>query len=593
MVQRFFATVLLLGILFVVSFAHAQQNAPVSLSGHWEYLAFDLPNDSHSIFPDSDEAWSPVDHPKHKNPKCSTDVWFRVKLPEWQGDDPAIFIRVVKQNIEVYLDSTMIYSFGNFSSKEQITYSALNWHLFNLPDHFAGKTLTLHIRARHDFPGIMGDILIGSRSAIVGKMFRDNIGVVLIGLLFILSGILSALVFSLINEIKIYIGFVLLQIAVGVQTVAVSPIMQLIVSAPLSLHYIIYNATLFAALIGFVLLAANIVETKYRVVFKQFARVLTVLSIVVLIVNVVFHPFQRYISVPIYALMIVVASTFLYTSLKSYHKVGRHKQLFILGLNGYSLFVFIEILFYYFGIINSEGNLDSWFLHAGALCLFLFLLWIVVWRFFEMNKQTIVSLQHDRERIARDLHDEIGPRLTEIKIVGETIKLQTISSQSVHEKMDELIQAADHAVSSFGEIVWALTPTNNTVEELGSYLGQYASEFLAKFGVSCRLNLPSVFPDRKIDYIMSRNLVMAVKEILNNIVKHAGASLVLVTINIQGAHLLIEINDNGQGFDPGKVRPHGNGLKNIRHRIEKAGGRLKVESQSGHGTTIGINIVLG
>jgi hypothetical protein len=123
--ERFLKTLLFLGFLFAACLVCAQQNAPLFLSGNWEYLAFDLPDDGHSIFPDADEAWSPLDHPKHKNPKCTTDVWFRIKMPDWQGDDPAIFISVVKQIIEVYLDSALIYCYGDFTSKQLIAYSGL------------------------------------------------------------------------------------------------------------------------------------------------------------------------------------------------------------------------------------------------------------------------------------------------------------------------------------------------------------------------------------------------------------------------------------------------------------------------------------
>jgi signal transduction histidine kinase len=377
-----------------------------------------------------------------------------------------------------------------------------------------------------------------------------------------------------------------------VQTVAVSPILQLIVSAPRTIHYI-DNITMFAALIGFVFLVANLVDEKYRIIFKRIALLLVVLTITTMAIDITLQPFQRYISIPLYMAMLAIVVLFLSVSIKSYRSVAHHKQLFLLGLNAYALFAFIEILVYYMGIYNSAGNLGSWFLQAGALCLFFFLSWIVVSRFVEMNKQTIISLRHDRERIARDLHDEIGPRLTEIKMVGAMIKEHTLTGESANQKMDELMQASDQAVSSFGEIIWALTPSNNTVEELGSYLGQYASGFLEKFDISCRLVLPPEFHDLKIDYTLSRNLVMAVKEILNNIVKHAGASLVHVDINLTGNELHIEITDNGKGFDHSKVRPHGNGLKNISHRIEKTGGRVKVESLIGVGTSIRINIILG
>ena len=107
-----FTALLYYSLAILAQPAYARQELTVLLNSNWLYLAADLPANDCSLFPGADAAWIPVEILKHISPRCTSDVWFRTTMPEWQGDDPAIFIRVVKQNIEVFLDSTLIYPFG-------------------------------------------------------------------------------------------------------------------------------------------------------------------------------------------------------------------------------------------------------------------------------------------------------------------------------------------------------------------------------------------------------------------------------------------------------------------------------------------------
>ncbi len=569
--------------------AHTSTSSVIELKG-WQYRTGNSPSNANGkpLFirkSYEDTAWKPIDYPSAFDQYCRSDVWFRKTLPAWNSKNPTIFVRLVKDMMEVYLGDEKIYSSGDFSSKQKITFSGLDWHLFELPDGFAGKTLIIHVRADHPYPGIMGDVLLGSEKAIVGDLVKKNLVAAFLSILFLISGFISILILSVIKELDAYKGFVILQISMGIWTLVNSPILQFVVTAPRIMFYL-FDISMFSAAIGFLLLAETIIAERYKLIFKRIRQFFIIFCTGSTVIVIALHPFNRYIAIPFYLSVLCAILIFIFLSLKSYRIVGHTEKFFLLALNTYTIFTLIELARYYIGVFQGSGPTNEYFLNIGGFCLFLFLTWAIVSQYVEMNKRIITSQERERVRIARDLHDEIGPRLTEIRMVTETAKQQSESGNSINEKLDELSSASDNVASTFGEIVWVLNPTNNTLEELGTYIGQCAVDFLRKADIRCRLELPPAFPEIEIPYEARRNIIMAVKETLNNVVRHAGATMVTVTLSMEREQLLITLRDDGHGFEMEGVSPFGHGLKNIRHRIESIGGTANIESVINSGTTI-------
>ena len=199
------------------------------------------------------------------------------------------------------------------------------------------------------------------------------------------------------------------------------------------------------------------------------------------------------------------------------------------------------------------------------------------------------ALEAERSRIARDLHDDLGSRLTEINFLASTSRLpdspgETQSTfQAISERARALVKALD-------VIVWAVDPEDNSLQSLADYLCSYTREYLANSSIPCRFKVPITCPELSVDGKVRHEIFMVVKEILNNIVRHAEATEVTLQMALDGA-LQINIIDNGCGFDPSNG-VDGHGLKNCATRVAKIGGSFQIESRGGSGATFHIQIPL-
>jgi signal transduction histidine kinase len=199
------------------------------------------------------------------------------------------------------------------------------------------------------------------------------------------------------------------------------------------------------------------------------------------------------------------------------------------------------------------------------------------------------ALEAERSRIARDLHDDLGSRLTEINFLASTSQLPR-SMDETHTTFKAISERARALVKALDVIVWAVDPADNSLQSLADYLCGYTREYLANSSIPGRFKVPIACPELSVDGKVRHEVFMVVKEILNNIVRHAEATEVKLQMNI-GDALEIEIVDNGKGFDPA-IGADGHGLKNCSARLAKIGGSFQIESLTGTGTTFHIHIPL-
>ena len=135
-------------------------------------------------------------------------------------------------------------------------------------------------------------------------------------------------------------------------------------------------------------------------------------------------------------------------------------------------------------------------------------------------------------------------------------------------------------VDKMSEIIWAMSSSNDSLANLIAYMRSFAAEFLEHAHITHQFYIPETIPNIKLSGGTRRNIYLAVKESLHNVVKHAKATEVIVEVKVH-RNMTIMIKDNGKGFDQEKVRLFGNGLKNIQKRMMSVGGNADISSNNG------------
>ncbi|MDP3069860.1 MAG: sensor histidine kinase [Opitutaceae bacterium] len=201
------------------------------------------------------------------------------------------------------------------------------------------------------------------------------------------------------------------------------------------------------------------------------------------------------------------------------------------------------------------------------------------------------AVEDERTRMARDLHDEMGARFTQISLLAGRALKAAPPDESVREPIRHINGAVKELASALEEIVWAANPSHDSLEGFSNYLSQYTGTVLRDAGLRCRLDIPTILPSRTLPSGLRHRLMMAVKEALNNALKHARATEVRVQLELVGQRLFVTVADDGGGFDPATVK-HGNGLDHLGRRMEEVGGTCAVESRPGGGTRVRLDVPL-
>jgi ligand-binding sensor domain-containing protein/signal transduction histidine kinase len=205
------------------------------------------------------------------------------------------------------------------------------------------------------------------------------------------------------------------------------------------------------------------------------------------------------------------------------------------------------------------------------------------------------ALEKERFRIARDLHDQLGANLTQVALLGEMAEADKNSPAEIESHAQQISQAARETTRSLDEIVWAVNPSNDTLEGLVNYVCKYAQEYLALAGLRYRAEVPAQLPVVNIPPEVRHNVFLAFKEAVNNVVKHAQASEVRIRLQLQPGNFALSIEDNGRGLGgrDTNAAPARNGLRNMRKRMEDIHGEFSISPGTGGGTMVCLAVPFG
>jgi hypothetical protein len=218
-------------------------------------------------------------------------------------------------------------------------------------------------------------------------------------------------------------------------------------------------------------------------------------------------------------------------------------------------------------------------LAAAALYLFFYLL-------FRSRMRVVVERERLRMRIATDLHDDIGSSLSRIAIWSDVAaKELERGAGSLSDPLKRIGQVSREALDSMSDIVWAVNPKFDRFSDLVTRMRCYVGDLSSDTGIPMTFDANGDHSDAAVGPELRRDLFLALKEMLNNAVRHSGCQKCAVLLLLDSHAVTLQVSDDGQGFDTRSARS-GNGIDNMARRAARLGGALRVDSAPGCGTRV-------
>jgi len=235
-------------------------------------------------------------------------------------------------------------------------------------------------------------------------------------------------------------------------------------------------------------------------------------------------------------------------------------------------------------IISPPFWQTPWFI---ALCVLL--LAAALYGIYRYRISQLIRLQKVRNRIASDLHDDIGSALTHISILSELSKAGISPTAETSAFLNRISEEVASSGQALDDIVWSINSSNDSMEQMVARMRRYAAEILESRVEKYMIDFDDRFAHRKLSMEQRRDFFLLFKEVINNIYKHSKATQVEIRIWFEKNDLHLQVKDNGVGFDKSRSTER-NGIKNMQARAEKWKGHFLIRSEPGKGTETSISI---
>lgn len=194
----------------------------------------------------------------------------------------------------------------------------------------------------------------------------------------------------------------------------------------------------------------------------------------------------------------------------------------------------------------------------------------------ELEKQK--SIEQERERISHDMHDDLGAGISALKLQAEFLK-QRAEDEDLKSDIDELLKTSEEMNLSMREMLWSLNSGNDTLGSFMDYSKMYAYNFLKKTKIQLNIVEDGIIFETTITTEQRRNLFLCLKEALNNAYKHSESNQLKLSFIQKEKEFMMKISDNGIGINHEKSE--GNGLRNMKRRMQEQNGHCEVTTENG------------
>ncbi|MEI6433961.1 MAG: two-component regulator propeller domain-containing protein [Bacteroidota bacterium] len=232
---------------------------------------------------------------------------------------------------------------------------------------------------------------------------------------------------------------------------------------------------------------------------------------------------------------------------------------------------------------------ETWWAYIAYILIVVAGIWASIYFTLEFQRRKIRLIENERNRISRELHDDIGAELSRITVISQLLQKKTNMDGDIQEKLRKISDAGKRVLGSIGEIIWTMNPQNDDLESLVAYIRRFVTEYLETNDIEVNIEFPDEIPEKAISDEYRRNVFLVVKEAIYNITKYSMATSVRLSMKLREKMVEFEISDNGTGFSVNEKQNRGNGLRNMNQRMKDIGGTFFISSEINQGTLIRIS----
>jgi signal transduction histidine kinase len=193
--------------------------------------------------------------------------------------------------------------------------------------------------------------------------------------------------------------------------------------------------------------------------------------------------------------------------------------------------------------------------------------------------QVALAKENERNRIAADMHDELGAGISSLRLIGELAERKD-SLPEIKNDIERFTSSAKDLGQKVKDIVWTLNPENDSLANFIYYIHRYGQKLFEDTAISFDMGIPPSIPAVVLPGEKRKHLLLVIKEAFTNVLKHSGASAVLLAVGFEDHQFQLRIKDNGHGIKE-ELHYGGNGLKNMRKRMEAIGGAISIKNDNG------------
>lgn len=233
---------------------------------------------------------------------------------------------------------------------------------------------------------------------------------------------------------------------------------------------------------------------------------------------------------------------------------------------------------------------QSWWFVPSIFLYVLTVLGIIIYLFLMYRFRQKMRTQRVQDKIARDLHDDVGSTLSSIAILTQVAKNQLQNSpEKTQNLLNQISENAQEMLENMSDIVWTNKTLNDNFEQLIIRMQEFTAKMLEPKNIDYQFNADNALKTIKWSSQKYYDFYMIFKEAINNAAKYSEAKILTINLLKEESALTLTIKDDGKGFDQ-EHQKLGNGILNMKKRAEQLKGIFEIESNIGHGTKIEVKI---